>query len=83
MPMHALPALKHAALDTEDGPDDMVSFFSIIDQAFGTRAGIDRRERITDEEVRAFHQVIAELVNYIRKTAPGPKAIDELLLRAR
>ena len=32
--MHALPVLKlaaFAALETEDGPGDMVGFFSIID----------------------------------------------------
>jgi hypothetical protein len=28
--------------------------------------------RITDEEVQALHQVISELSDYIRRTAPGP-----------
>jgi hypothetical protein len=38
--------------------------------------------RIPDEEVQALHQVIAELGDYIRRTAPGPEAL-EMLRRAK
>jgi hypothetical protein len=37
---------------------------------------------ITDEEVQALHQVIRELSDYIRRTAPAPEAM-ELLRRAK
>jgi hypothetical protein len=83
--MHALPVLKHAALEafeTEDGPGDMVGFLSIIDPQSVLELVEIAETRITDEEVQALHQVIAELGDYIRRTAPGPEAL-ELLRRAK
>jgi hypothetical protein len=83
--MHALPALKHAALeafDTEDGPGDLVNFFSIIDPQSVLELVEIAETRVTDEEVQALHQVIADLGDYIRRTAPGPEAIA-LLRRAK
>src|SRR4051794_19838749 len=81
--MDALTALKHAALeafDTEDGPRDMAGFFSIIDPQ---SALIEiAAKRIIDEEAQSLHQVIAELGDYIRRTAPRPEA-EETLLRTR
>jgi hypothetical protein len=83
--MHALPVLKQAALEafeTEDGPGDLAGFFSLIDPQSVLELVEIAETRITDEEVQALHQVIAELGDYIRRTAPGPEA-DEVLLRAR
>jgi hypothetical protein len=83
--MHALPVLKQAALesfDTEDGPGDLAGFFSLIDPQSVLELVEIAETRITDEEVQALHQVIAELGDYIRRAAPGPEAM-ELLLRAR
>jgi hypothetical protein len=83
--MHALPALKQAALEafeTEDGPGDMAGFFSLIDPQSVLDLIEIAETRITDEEVKALHQVIAELGDYIRRTAPGPDT-DKMLRRAR
>ena len=83
--MHALPALKHAALaalETEDSPGDIVGFLSIIDPQSVLELVEIAETRITDEEVQALHQVIAELGDYIRRTAPGPEAM-RLLMRAK
>ena len=83
--MHALPTLKHAALgalETEDGPGDRVGFFSVIDPQSVLKLVEIAETRITDEEIQALHQIIAELGNYIRRTAPGPEAL-ELLIRAK
>jgi hypothetical protein len=80
--MHALPALKQAALEafeTEDNLGDLTGFFSLIDP----QSVLELVEtRITDEEAQALHRVIAELGDYIRRTAPGPEAM-ELLRRAK
>jgi hypothetical protein len=83
--MHALPVLKQAALEafeTEDGPGDMVGFFSIIDPQSVLEMVEIAETRITDEEVQALHQVIADLSDYIRREAPRPEGMS-LLLRAR
>jgi hypothetical protein len=83
--MHALPALKQAALeafDTEDGPGDLAGFFSLIDPPSVLELVEIAETGITDEEVQALHQVIGELGDYIRRTAPGPEAL-ELLRRAK
>jgi hypothetical protein len=83
--MHALPALKHAALEafeTEDGPGDMAGFLSIIDPQSVLDLVEIAETHITDEEVQALHQMIAELTNYIRRTAPSPEAM-QLLMRAK
>jgi hypothetical protein len=83
--MHALPVLKHAALeafDTEDGPGDIVGFLSFIDPQSVLDLVEIPETRITDEEVQALHLVIAELGDYIRRTSPAPEAL-ELLRRAK
>jgi hypothetical protein len=83
--MHALPTLKQAALeafDTEDGSGDLVNFFAVIDPQSVLELVEIAETRITEEEVRALHQVIAELSNYIRRAAPTPEA-RALLLRAK
>lgn len=83
--MHALPALKQAALsalETEDGPGDMTGFLSIIDPQSVLELVEIAETRITDEEIQALHQVIAKLGGYIRRTAPGPEAVA-LLTRAK
>jgi hypothetical protein len=72
--MHALPALKQAALEafqTEHGPGDLAGFFSLIDPQSVLELVEIAETRITDDEVQALHQVIAGLTNYIRRTAPG------------
>lgn len=72
--MHAFPALKQAALEAfeiEDGSGDMAGFFHIIDPRSVLELVEIAETRITDEVVQALHQVIAELGNYIRRTAPG------------
>lgn len=56
--MHALPAFKHAALaafETEDGPGDMVGFFSLIDPQSVLELVEIGDTRVTDEEVWALH----------------------------
>jgi hypothetical protein len=83
--MHALPVLKQAALEafeTEDGPGDLAGFFSLIDPQSVLELVEIAETRITDEEVQALHQVIFELGDYIRRTAPTPEAM-ELLRRAK
>lgn len=60
--MHALTALKQAALEafeTEDGPGDMAGFLSIVDPQSVLKLVEIAETRITDEEVQALHQVIA------------------------
>lgn len=62
--MHALPALKHAALaafETEDGPGDMVGFFSIIDPQSVLELVEISGTRITDEALQALYHVPAKL----------------------
>jgi hypothetical protein len=83
--MHALPALKQAALEafeTEDGPGDMVGFFSLIDPQSVLELVEIAETRITDEEVQAMHQVIAGLCDCIQRTKPDPASI-ELIRHAR
>jgi hypothetical protein len=56
--MHALPALRHAALEafeTEDGPGDLAGFFSLIDPQSVLELVEIAETRITDEEVQALH----------------------------
>jgi hypothetical protein len=83
--MHALPALKQAALeafDTEDGPGDLAGVFSLIDPQSVLELVEIAENRITDEEVQALHQVISDLGDYIQRTVPAPEAL-ELLRRAK
>jgi hypothetical protein len=83
--MHAFPALKQAALEafeTEDGPGDLAGFFSLIDPQSVLELVEIAETRITNGEVQALHQVIAELGNYIPPSAPTPEAM-ELLRRAK
>lgn len=46
--------------------------FSTVDSGSGLEPVDIAETRITDEEVQALHQVISELSDYIRRTAPGP-----------
>lgn len=83
--MHALPVLKQPCLDafdTEDEPGNPALFFSIVDPGSVLALVQIAETAISDEEGKALHQVIAELGDYIRRTAPGPEA-DKVLLRAR
>lgn len=83
--MHALPILKQAcleALETDGEPGDPGQFFSIVEPRSVLELVQTAETRITDEEVAALHQVIAELGNYIQRTAAGAEA-DKVLLRAR
>ncbi len=83
--MHALSALKQAALgalETENGPGDMAGFFSLIDPQSVLELVKIAETRISQEEVQALHQVIADLSDYIRRESPRPEAM-RLLLRAR
>ena len=77
--MHALSALKQAALgtlETENGPSDMAGFFSLIDPKSVLELVEIAETRITDEELKALHQVIAELGGYIRRTAQGRRHLN-------
>jgi hypothetical protein len=77
--MHALPAIKQAALEaleTEDGPGDLAGFFSLIDPQSVLELVEIAETRITDEEVQALHQVIAVLCNCIRRTTADPASIE-------
>jgi hypothetical protein len=83
--MHALPALKQACLDafdTEDEPGNPALFFSIVDPQSVLELVEIAQTAISDEEVKALHQVIAELGDYIRRSAPSPEAMN-LLLHAK
>jgi hypothetical protein len=83
--MHPLHVLKHAALnalETEDGPGDVANFHSIVDPQSVLELVEFAEARLTDEEVNSLQQVITELSEFIRRTAPTPEAM-KLLLRAR
>ena len=83
--MHALLVLKQACLDafdTEDEPGSPALFFSIVDPQSVLELVEIAETAISDEEVQALHQVIAELGDYIRRTSPGPEAML-LLLNAK
>jgi hypothetical protein len=77
--MHALLALKQAALkafETEDGPGDLAGFFSLIDPQSVLELVEIAETRITDEEVKALHQVIAVLCDCIQRTTADPASIE-------
>ena len=83
--MHALSLLKQACLDafdTENKPGNPAFFFSIVDPGSVLKLVQAAETAISDEEVQALHQVIAELGDYIRRAAPGPDAM-RLLLHAK
>jgi hypothetical protein len=70
---HALPVLKQAALEpfgTENGPGDMVNYYSIVAPQSVHELLEIAETHITDGEVQALHQVIAELSDYILRTTP-------------
>jgi hypothetical protein len=80
--MHILPVLKQACLDafdTEDEPGNRALFFSIVDPGSVLELVRLVETAISDEEVTALHQVIAELGDYIRRVAPSPEAMTILL----
>lgn len=84
--MNALSVIKHACIEAlehdELGPGDASVYASLVDPV-SVLALIDIVERrITDEEIAALHQVINEMGDYIRTTAPGAGG-NALLLRAR
>lgn len=63
-------------------PDDMVNFFSIIDPQSVLELVEIAETRISDKEVSVFHEVIANLADYIHPAAAGSEA-DKVLLWAR
>jgi hypothetical protein len=76
--MHAIPVLKQACLDafdTEDEPGNPALFFSIVDPGSVLELVKIAETAISDEEVKALHQVIAELGDYIRRTTSDPTSI--------
>ena len=84
--MNALAVMKHACVDALEldalMPGDASVYASLVDPV-SVLALIDIVEkRITEEEIAALHQVIAEMGHYIQCNAPGAEA-DALLLRAR
>lgn len=84
--MNGIEAMKHACVEAleinELGPGEAAVYASVVDPV-SVLALIDIVEKsITDEEIRALHQVIKEMGDYIRKHAASPDA-DRLFLRAR
>ncbi len=83
--MHALPVLKQACLDafdSEDEPGNPALFFSIVDPGSVLELVEIAETAISDEEVKALHQVIAELCECIQRMTSDPASI-ELTRRAR
>jgi hypothetical protein len=83
--MHALPALKQAcleALETEGAPGNAALFFSVVDPYSVLDLVQIAETRITDEEIQALHDVIAEMADYIRRST-ADKEGAELIRRAR
>jgi hypothetical protein len=77
--MHALPALKQAALEafeTEDGPGDLAGFFSLIDPQSVLELVEIAETRITDEEVQAPHRAFGVLCGCIQRTTADPASIE-------
>ena len=83
--MHALPVLKQACLDafdTEDEPGNAALFFSIVDPGTVLELVEIAETAISEEEVKALHQVIAELCECVQRTTCDPASIA-LTRRAR
>jgi hypothetical protein len=81
--MLPLSIIKHAAIEAMYADDDISGGPCSLHTLMDPQSVLDLIEiaetRITDEELHALHQVIAELGDYIRRTAPGPDAMRLLL----
>jgi hypothetical protein len=75
--------IEIAKCESRGGKGDLVNFFYIRDPQSMLDLVKTAETRITDEEGQALYQVIADLGDYIRRTAPSPEAIELLRRQSR
>ncbi len=84
--MNAIVAMKHAcaeALKSDQlSPGEASVYASVVDPVSVLTLVEIMENRISGDEISALHQVIKEMISYIRANAAGPCA-DRLLERAR
>jgi hypothetical protein len=84
--MNAIVAMKHAcneALKSDRlSPGEASVYASVVDPVSVLALMEIVENQISGDEINALHQVINEMISYIRANAPGPAA-DLLLQRAR
>lgn len=84
--MNAIVAIKYACAEALKSdrlsPGEASVYASVVDPASVLALVEIMENRISGDEISALHQVIKEMISYIRANAPGPCA-DKLLQRAR
>lgn len=84
--MNAIVAIKHACAEALKSdrlsPGEASVYASVVDPVSVLALMEIVENQISGDEINALHQVINEMISYIRANAPGPAA-DLLLQRAR